>query len=543
MEDVKSGVVAGHLTTQRAAAPTVPNVTTQRAAAAPTVPNVSTQRAAAPTVPNAMLTAGERMQRKQLKKQIKMAKRAKRAQNKLISLDNKAREEAALAEFERKGINSKCIKKPSKALKNRDKMYARKLINLQRKKDLLLAAAAVPPTPPAAAPPAAAAGVKKTLNETKSSPHNSPFQRAHFITSEVCNRLFSNMSYRSSPTTAKKAGQQLLRHMAKGTQELTMMVATEEKKTKENEHIALTPEQAIWGYSKYKFAKRSMLTFNILRHIQPRENHRSLNRGGNCPRQPSVPSFLWAQLSTVRTVVSIGGGPGNNLFGVDLFHHLYFLNDPESNNKQHALNLMVLDYAEEGWAAVVEKVAHLSEEFLGGKDKDADQKSRYSCHHCDVTLPLQNDHNGPAQQYLKVADLIIVSYLLTETRGKWHQFMLEAWRSALPGTLFMLMEPTVWQHHVLLEVLGIAVANKESRNAKTNMDKDKDRDKNKDKEGVFLPDKHVYYWWLDEVDKAWVGDGASTPHTLDFVDLGETLERQGPGILLIRKKGLVGPTV
>ena len=86
MEDAKSGVVAGHLTTQRAAA-------------APTVPNVTTQRAAAPTVPNAMLTAGERMQRKQLKKQIKMAKRAKRAQNKLISLDNKAREEAALAEF------------------------------------------------------------------------------------------------------------------------------------------------------------------------------------------------------------------------------------------------------------------------------------------------------------------------------------------------------------------------------------------------------------------------------------------------------------
>ena len=281
-----------------------------------------------------------------------------------------------------------------------------------------------------------------------------------------------------------------------------------------------------------------MLTFNILRHIQPRENHRSsalnsaLNRGGNCPWTAAVPLFLWAQLSTVRTVVSIGGGPGNNLFGVDLFHHLYLKNNhPESNNKQHALDLMVLDYAEEGWAAVVEKVAHLSEEFLGEKEKDADRKSRYSCHHCDVTLPLQNDHNRPAQQHLKVADLIIVSYLLTETREKWHQFMLEAWRSALPGTLFMLMEPTVWQHHVLLEVLGIAAANKESGNAKTNMDKDKVR--------VFLPDKHVYYWWLDEVDKA----GGSTPHTLDFVDLGETLERQGPGILLIRKNGLVGTTV
>ena len=53
----------------------------------------------------------------------------------------------------------------------------------------------------------------------------------------------------------------------------------------------------------------------------------------------------------------------------------------------------------------------------------------------------------------------------------------------------------------------------------------------------FLPAEKTYYWWLDEVHKEHEIGKKSNKNTLHFVDLGKTMHREGPGILLLRKRG------
>ena len=50
----------------------------------------------------------------------------------------------------------------------------------------------------------------------------------------------------------------------------------------------------------------------------------------------------------------------------------------------------------------------------------------------------------------------------------------------------------------------------------------------------FLPVERTYYWWLDEVDK----DPLQPTLAPAVVDLQDTMHRQGPGILLLRKPGI-----
>jgi hypothetical protein len=44
-------------------------------------------------------------------------------------------------------------------------------------------------------------------------------------------------------------------------------------------------------------------------------------------------------------------------------------------------------------------------------------------------------------------DMVVISYLLSETRGQWHHFLDELVRFSSPGTVFLLTDPTAWQLH------------------------------------------------------------------------------------------------
>ena len=60
-------------------------------------------------------------------------------------------------------------------------------------------------------------------------------------------------------------------------------------------------------------------------------------------------------------------------------------------------------------------------------------------------------------------------YILTETRGKWKEFVGEAWGKGSPGSLWLFVEPTVWQLHIVLKLFTENVQ----------------------------PDGLPRYWWLD----------------------------------------------
>jgi hypothetical protein len=106
-----------------------------------------------------------------------------------------------------------------------------------------------------------------------------------------------------------------------------------------------------------------------------------------------------------------------------------------------ACRLESWDFAASSWAPWCERVDRV---LLGGL-------GRLSVRAADVTQPLE------AQPELlttaRNARLVLLSYVLTETRGRWAGFVSALYAAARPGTLFLCCEPTDWQPKALLALL------------------------------------------------------------------------------------------
>lgn len=69
---------------------------------------------------------------------------------------------------------------------------------------------------------------------------------------------------------------------------------------------------------------------------------------------------------------------------------------------------------------------------------------------CDVRYSLQDERNMQALHGLAstaTIDLVVVSYLLTETRDQWKEFFQDLLNSMSKSCLLLLSEPTAWQLH------------------------------------------------------------------------------------------------
>jgi hypothetical protein len=131
-------------------------------------------------------------------------------------------------------------------------------------------------------------------------------------------------------------------------------------------------------------------------------------------------------------------------------------------------------------------------------------------------------------------------FLAVDVSLQWRNFMLETWRSAKPGTVFLFFEPTVWQHHELLSALGIKAMLRGAKCA-DNVGSAPNQGGTVDSEAA------PRYWWLDGVDRD--DDAAKHSEKMhsalpksvsenDFlieIDYDEVMRRQGPGILLLEK--------
>jgi hypothetical protein len=392
--------------------------------------------------------------------------------------------------------------------------------------------------------------------------------------------LLKSPSYASSPADARRAGQVLLRHMAKATQRRDMMVRsaaaddTQNQDSRAKAGAAPSPELAVWGYVKHKFARRAILTFDILRNLEPEERRRRqhtavvvegshsagrwhVGRGGGADGGSNDTAAaaaavvaaaaldeVWTQLCDVETVVSLGGGPGNDLYGCVLWQQ--HVQQQQQQRRAPAVatpamtmpsavtataeegsgagaatarlrELVVLDFVAEGWAPVVRRLDELLRRrhlrsLLGKEDaSDVTAAATFVCAHCDLGLPLHAPANATARPFLRRAGLIICSYCLTETRGQWCECMRGVWDVVQPGTLFLCVEPTVWQHHELLRVLGIkpsplrgsGVQQQGSGNTSTKL---------AEKNGI-PASATARYWWLDGVDTDSDTVGPAAQHT------------------------------
>ncbi|CAB9526719.1 expressed unknown protein [Seminavis robusta] len=214
----------------------------------------------------------------------------------------------------------------------------------------------------------------------------------------------------------------LLINMTKGTQTVDMF---------EN-------STALMGYVRQKFQERACLAISSLCKLDPRR--------ADLGQQP--PQF-WNLLLACRSICSIGCGPGCDVLGL-----VKFLQCFAATPKDETLvdRVIFLDWTMDKWEPFLRPLIDgvlIPQKYVASAD----------CVFGDVLRPLSEDCNQTAKDLLFLqeeggVDLYVTSYLLTETRGKWHDFYRDIIDMAKPGALFLFAEPKAWQLHSLMEQHG-----------------------------------------------------------------------------------------
>lgn len=150
---------------------------------------------------------------------------------------------------------------------------------------------------------------------------------------------------------------------------------------------------ALWGYTRRKFFSRAITAFELFRSAE--ETLRAASTDGAC------------KVFRNATVYSIGGGPGNDLYGYLLFEKYgrgglmeqEATEADQSNDSQPLLS--VCDFAP-GWKSIVDRVGELS-----GHD--------IKFHTCNLSFPLQSETNSSLQS--NVSKVYLFCYVLSEVMG------------------------------------------------------------------------------------------------------------------------------
>ena len=233
----------------------------------------------------------------------------------------------------------------------------------------------------------------------------------------------------------------LLKNMTRGTQDLDMF----------------NDPSALRGYTRQKFTERAFLVVSSLCQLEQRAREILLHSTRGTTQQDSAllqlqkhQLAIWRRLQTVTKVASIGCGPACDGVGMAAWSSASSsLGDthPESTKKSGTLeSLVFLDWAMPQWEAIVRLVVDI---MIPSLVETASMGS------CDVTTSELTEDNARAIQQCAEADVVMTSYLLSETRDKWQGFydgiVARCEESHDPGTLFYFSDPTAWQLHMWLD--------------------------------------------------------------------------------------------
>jgi hypothetical protein len=237
----------------------------------------------------------------------------------------------------------------------------------------------------------------------------------------------------------------LLRNMTKGTQELTMF----------------DNQDALRGYTRQKFIERSMLVVSSLCKLflqsSSAPTHAHLT-DTSTQQSAFFRVLLLDRLQGIKSVASIGCGPGCDAFGISVL----FSCCPTPATRVE--RIILLDWAMDQWSFIVKPL----EELVVPQYADS-----IECGTCNVLKHLDDSENAQALHLMANGahwaqheqgggdddhddmnmlsiDLFVTSYLLSETRGKWQAFYESLFRKARPGSLFLFSDPTAWQIHIWL---------------------------------------------------------------------------------------------
>jgi hypothetical protein len=214
----------------------------------------------------------------------------------------------------------------------------------------------------------------------------------------------------------------LLRNMTKGTQTESMF----------------DNRSSLVGYTRQKFIERAMLAAS------------SLDKLDNNPTT-SESKTIFQQVLDAQVICSIGCGPGCDASGILALQQVY---------QKRPTSVLLLDFVIDQWKdAILDPLTNI----LVPESVDNIHTA-----FCDIRLSLYAEGNSLAlaemtrgggsednrtteDKQLDI-DLVLISYVLTETRGKWRTFMTDLFRLLRSGTMLLLSEPTAWQLHHLLDI-------------------------------------------------------------------------------------------
>lgn len=200
---------------------------------------------------------------------------------------------------------------------------------------------------------------------------------------------------------------------------------------------------ALKGYAKEKFFQRAWLVLRSLSKVVP-------EKGGDS-------SDSWVErFRNVRTVCSIGAGPGSDAVGFLAFLRFLIFKLVEERKETPGHRMILLDWTMPHWkAAVLDNLCSVL------KSNHKTTKVEIEMETCDIRKSLWEDptHEIVRRMFGLVAgtaseskshavDIFILSYLLSETRGKWHAFLDDIVDLSPPGTMFLVLDPTAWQLHL-----------------------------------------------------------------------------------------------
>jgi hypothetical protein len=226
-------------------------------------------------------------------------------------------------------------------------------------------------------------------------------------------------------------------------------------------------EAALRGYTRQKFIERAMLMVTALTKL------------GNLPESTqdySCHERIRAKLASVRSLCSVGCGPGCDAVGVAAYLSSIHQSSSVSGSTTPTTPILdyavLMDYTIQHWDKILIPLVNVVDPELVGDMVTSFCDARSSLltesknavaarllsrrEEVDVTgndSSNRSDNNNDKDtnsQRLKV-DLVVTSYLLSETRGLWYAFFDDLVRRTDPGTIFIFSDPTAWQLHVFME--------------------------------------------------------------------------------------------
>jgi hypothetical protein len=291
----------------------------------------------------------------------------------------------------------------------------------------------------------------------------------------------NNNSNRSTKESRNSAARELLAHMAKATLLPSM----------------LDEPDAVRGYTRHKFQERAMLVVRTLLSLQPEQDeHEEWSIENDDDDDDDTTRLWWERLTCVTTIASVGCGPGCDAVGA-----MAVLLQQQLQQQPTNIRLVLLDWAMPQWSfllrPLVEELTKITVEWNNNlsnqeveeeKGESLEPAMNIEVHMatCDIRAGLFADENAqtrlllmphenrgtasssstPDQSFstLKASkvltctittatdiDLYLISYLLSETHGRWQVLLDDLMRCSRPGTFFWLADPTAWQLNVFIK--------------------------------------------------------------------------------------------